>query len=45
MIAAIAEGVLLRDKDSKIVTCNASAERILGRTLDQMRGNTYFDPS
>lgn len=45
VVAAIAEGVLLRDKDRRIVTCNASAERILGRSLEQMRGHTYFDPS
>ncbi len=45
VIAAIAEGVLLRDKDRRIVTCNASAERILGRRLEQMRGTTYFDSS
>ncbi|MDP2239401.1 MAG: PAS domain S-box protein [Burkholderiales bacterium] len=43
VIAAIAEGVVLRDKDAKIVACNASAERILGRTLDQMLGNVLFD--
>ena len=45
VIAAIAEGVVLRDKNAKIVACNASAERILGLTLDQMRGNVFFDPS
>lgn len=45
VIAAIAEGVLLRDKNGRIVNCNASAERILGRTLEQMRGNVYFDPT
>ncbi len=45
VIAAIAEGVLLRDQDRRIVTCNASAERILGRTLDQMRGHIYYDSS
>ena len=45
VIAAMAEGVLVRDRDAGIVTCNASAERILGRTLEQMRGSNYFDPS
>ena len=45
VVAAIAEGIVLRDKDARIVACNASAERILGRTLDQMRGNVYYDPS
>ena len=45
VIAAIAEGVVLRDKDARIVTCNASAERILGKTLDQMRGSMFYDPN
>jgi len=45
VIAAIAEGVLLRDRNRRIVTCNASAERIIGRSLDQMRGHIYFDSS
>ena len=44
VVASIAEGVILRDNNARIVACNASAERILGRTLDQMRGNVYFDP-
>jgi len=38
MVAALAEGVLLRDADGRIVDCNASAERILGKTLAQMQG-------
>jgi len=45
VIAAIAEGVVLRDKDARIVTCNASAERILGKTLEQMRGSMFYDSS
>ena len=45
VIAGIAEGVIIRNKESKIVDCNASAERILGRTLAQMKGNAYFDPT
>ena len=45
VIAAIAEGVVLRDKDAKILTCNASAERILGKTLDHMRGSMFYDSS
>jgi len=45
VIAAIAEGVVLRDQDARIVTCNASAERILGKTLDQMRGSMFYDSS
>ena len=45
VIAVMAEGVFLRDVEGRIVTCNASAERIIGRSLDQMRGNLYFDPT
>ncbi len=45
VIAAIAEGVVLRDQDARIVTCNASAERILGKTLDQMQGSMFYDTS
>jgi PAS domain S-box-containing protein len=44
VIAAIAEGVIVRDRDARIVECNASAERILGLSIDQMRGNRYFNP-
>jgi len=43
VIAVLAEGVLLRDADGKIVDCNASAERILGRTLAQMKGAVTVD--
>jgi diguanylate cyclase (GGDEF)-like protein/PAS domain S-box-containing protein len=45
VIAAIAEGVVLRDRDHRILTCNASAERILGRSFEQMRGRVSFDPA
>jgi diguanylate cyclase (GGDEF)-like protein/PAS domain S-box-containing protein len=45
MIAAMAEGVVVRDRNAGIIACNASAERILGRTLEQMKGSGYFDPS
>jgi diguanylate cyclase (GGDEF)-like protein/PAS domain S-box-containing protein len=44
VIAAMAEGVIVRDRNGGIVACNSSAERILGRTLEQMRGSTYIDP-
>ena len=43
VIAVMAEGVFLRDDQGRIVACNASAERIIGRTFEQMRGNLYFD--
>jgi PAS domain S-box-containing protein len=45
VIAGIAEGVIVRNQEGKIVECNASAERILSRTLAQMKGNSYFDPN
>ena len=45
VVAAMAEGVLVRDRSAGFLTCNASAERILGRTLEQMRGSNYYDPS
>lgn len=37
VVAALAEGVLMCDEDGLIIDCNASAERILGRTLAQMK--------
>ncbi|MBI3916528.1 MAG: EAL domain-containing protein [Betaproteobacteria bacterium] len=45
VVAAIAEGIVIWDKEGRIIGCNASAERILGRSLDQMKGLVYFDPS
>jgi PAS domain S-box-containing protein len=44
VVAALAEGVVLRDANGLIVDCNASAERILGRTLDQMKGRLAVAP-
>jgi PAS domain S-box-containing protein len=44
IVTAMDEGVVLQDAAGRIVTCNASAERILGLTLDQMMGLTSFDP-
>ncbi len=44
VVATLAEGVLLRDADGKIVDCNASAERIIGKTLAQMKGFVSFAP-
>jgi len=45
VVAALAEGILLRDADGRILDCNASAERILGLTLAQMRGETVLGPT
>lgn len=44
VVAALAEGVLLCDEAGLIIDCNASAERILGRTLAQMRGQRSIAP-
>jgi PAS domain S-box-containing protein len=44
MVAALAEGIIVRDVSGAIVDCNASAERILGKPLEQMRGGNYADP-
>jgi PAS domain S-box-containing protein len=44
VVAALAEGVLLCDEDGLITDCNASAERILGRTLAQMKGQRSMAP-
>ncbi len=45
VVAAMAEGVLLRDGQGYVVDGNASAERILGRTLQQMKGESSIDSS
>ena len=44
VIAALFEGVLLLDADGAIRASNASAERTLGLTVDQLAGRTPFDP-
>lgn len=41
----ISEGIVLQDKDSVIVHCNPSAEKILGLTYEQMIGKTSIDAS
>ncbi len=44
VVGALAEGVIMRDGEGRILDCNASAERILGLTLVQMRGQTLVGP-
>ncbi|WP_372827618.1 PAS domain S-box protein [Polaromonas sp.] len=44
VVAALAEGVVLRDASGQIIDCNASAERILGKTLVQIKGQTIVAP-
>lgn len=38
------QGVVFQNAEGKIETANPAAQRILGLTLDQMRGVTSFDP-
>ena len=44
VFAAMQEGVVVQDRGGQILSCNASAERILGLTADQMRGRSSVDP-
>jgi PAS domain S-box-containing protein len=44
VIAAMQDGIALLDTDGHIVACNASAERILGLSADQLMGRTPRDP-
>jgi PAS domain S-box-containing protein len=44
VIAAMQDGIVLLDADGSIRACNASAERILGLSADQMMGRTPVDP-
>lgn len=44
VVAALSEGIILQDRGGVIRASNASAERILGLTLDQMMGRAPLDP-
>jgi PAS domain S-box-containing protein len=44
VIAAMQDGVVLVDANGGIRACNASAERILGLSAEQMMGRTSLDP-
>jgi PAS domain S-box-containing protein len=44
VISAMQEGVVLLGADGYIRACNASAERILGLSAEQIRGRTSLDP-
>ena len=44
VLNAMAEGVVLRSSDGKIIDCNPSAERILGLSRAQMMGLKSVDP-
>jgi PAS domain S-box-containing protein len=43
VVDTMAEGVVLLEADGRIVASNASAERILGLTAEQMRGHSSLD--
>lgn len=38
------QGVVYQDREGKIISANPAAQRMLGMTLDQMRGLTSLDP-
>ncbi|MES2687771.1 MAG: PAS domain S-box protein [Pseudomonadota bacterium] len=44
VVAALAEGLVLRDASGRIIDCNASAERILGKTLAEIKDRTIIAP-
>ena len=44
LVSAMSEGVVLQAADGRIVACNASAERILGLSADELLGRTSVDP-
>lgn len=44
VITAMSEGIVVMNRAGEIETCNASAERILGLSHDQLIGRTSFDP-
>ena len=45
VVSAMAEGVVVQERNGTITACNESAERILGLSADQMKGRTSVDPS
>ncbi len=44
VVAALAEGIVFMDADGRLKASNASAERILGLTAEQIAGRSTFDP-
>jgi PAS domain S-box-containing protein len=40
VVAVLAEAILVRDAEGKIIDCNASAEHMFGKTLAQLKGTT-----
>ena len=44
LFETMAQGVVYQAADGSIISANPAAERILGRSLDQMQGRTSMDP-
>jgi PAS domain S-box-containing protein len=44
LLSALHEGVLLLDSEGRVVFCNASAERMLGMTIAELRAQTTPEP-
>lgn len=44
VVSAMAEGVVVQDRQGSIITHNRSAEVILGLSADQLEGRTSYDP-
>ena len=44
IVTAMSEGVVLQDAAGRIIECNASAERMLGLSREEMLGRTSLDP-
>ncbi|MBN1777002.1 MAG: PAS domain S-box protein [Clostridiales bacterium] len=44
LFETMAQGVVYQSADGEIISANPAAERVLGMTLDQMRGKTSMDP-
>lgn len=45
VVAVLAEGIIVLDPHGQIIACNASAERILGCSAEQLLRRTTLDPS
>lgn len=43
MVGALVEGVVIQDAHGAILSCNASAERVLGLSREQMLGRKSID--
>lgn len=44
VVAAMQEGIVVQDLQGRILACNEAAERLLGLSVEQMRGRTSVDP-